>query len=171
MLSLQEFELEDEEVLGEEDDMVRPLSPLRISSNGTAASAISPTVSSLAEEIVTPISDKSSNEKDLRFAGSSPPRRAPIGTGAGASLERKESKWRKSINVVTEAALQLPRRTSYKPAAPPSSYDPNAAQQRGLAANRRSCAPTMHSAASVAAELREIRNKEEADTAESFFLS
>jgi hypothetical protein len=40
-----------------------------------------------------------------------------------------------------------------------------------LAANRASCAPTLHSAASIAADIREIKDKEQVDMAETFFLS
>lgn len=54
---------------------------------------------------------------------------------------------------------------------PPSSYDAYEAHQRRIANNRSSCAPTLHSTASIAAELREIKDKEESDRAETFFLS
>jgi hypothetical protein len=40
-----------------------------------------------------------------------------------------------------------------------------------MANNRQSCAPTLHSQASVAAEAREIRDRDESDMAEVFFCS
>jgi hypothetical protein len=40
-----------------------------------------------------------------------------------------------------------------------------------MANHRRSCAPTLHSTASVSAEIRQIKDKEQQDVADTFFLS
>jgi len=114
MLSLEGFEEESASDLTDEasesEDMVHDLKPIRIPSNGASArsnasanSAVSPatpaSVISAYDEIVTPSSAHgSSPDFHARYAGSSPPRKAPIGTGAGTGdLGRKGSKWRKSV--------------------------------------------------------------------------
>jgi hypothetical protein len=107
MLSLEGFEFEDEEeTLDEADeeesgDMVRDLRPIRIPSNDSRsynnAMAHTPSsVDSAIEEIVTPTSASGSPLTGMRLAGSSPPRKAPIGT-SGNDLGRKGSKWRRSM--------------------------------------------------------------------------
>jgi len=63
----------------------------------------------------------------------------------------------------------LNRKATSKP--PPSSYDAYETHQRRIAAHRVSCAPTIHSTASVAAEMREVKDKEQVDVMETFFLS
>lgn len=55
--------------------------------------------------------------------------------------------------------------------APPSSYDAYQQHQQRLANNRRSCAPTLHSTGSVSAEIRQIKDKDQQDMADTFFLS
>jgi hypothetical protein len=104
MLSLEgfDFEAEDEEqeVENEQADEVRPLQPLqplRIPSRSSDAPAISPGLStaSSTEIVMTPVSESSPERPDVRLAGSSPPRKAPVGSNIG--LDRKESKWRKSV--------------------------------------------------------------------------
>jgi len=54
---------------------------------------------------------------------------------------------------------------------PPTSFDSYSAHQQRLAKNRVSCAPTLHSTASIAAETREILDKEQIDVMETFFMS
>lgn len=54
--------------------------------------------------------------------------------------------------------------------APPTSYDAYLAHQKRIANNRVSCAPTLHSNATIAAGLREIKDQEGRDMAETFFM-
>jgi hypothetical protein len=87
--------VEEEEEVEEEDeegDTFQPLAPIRIAGSTTSGStrSLSP-ATPITPSVQTPISPAD----DRRFAGSSPPRKAPIGTGVG--LARKESKWRKSV--------------------------------------------------------------------------
>jgi hypothetical protein len=110
MLSLEEFEEEagsdPTDEASESEDMVRDLKPIRIPSNGARSttssnSAVGPatpaSMGSTYDEVVTPSSTHgSSPDFHARYAGSSPPRKAPIGTGTG-DLGRKGSKWRKSV--------------------------------------------------------------------------
>ncbi|KAK1926201.1 hypothetical protein DB88DRAFT_481048 [Papiliotrema laurentii] len=188
MLSLQGFDFDEEdeeEELAEREasengDMVRDLRPIRIPSNsgrsglGSAYPDTPASANSAIEEIVTPTSSEGSPPRGFstKLAGSSPPRKAPIGTSLGADLGRKESKWRKSImglSDITANKKTLSKRTSTRE--PPTSYDAYLAHQKRMANNRQSCAPTLHSQASVAAEAREIRDRDESDMAEVFFCS
>lgn len=113
MLSFEGFEIEEESE--EEADQVRPLRPLRItvddSHRSLSRDSQGPKSGSSTEtSIRTPLSaaggnywqgaasseSESSPENHVsRLAGSSPPRKAPVGTGP--MLDRKESKWRKSV--------------------------------------------------------------------------
>ncbi|WRT63633.1 uncharacterized protein IL334_000556 [Kwoniella shivajii] len=194
------------EQMEESHDVVRPLAPIRIPSrNNTAGPAsanslslngtISP--SSAESKINTPLSATSpssvipqmrnkpspqqphlglSPEKmfeGIKLAGSSPPRKAPVGTGSMGDLGRKESKWRKSVMNISEKTLPS-KRQSARP--PPTSHDAYRMQQERLARNRQSCAPTLHSSASIAAAARGQMSgmkmsKDEEDMAETFFLS
>lgn len=112
MLSLEGFEEESASDLTDEasesEDMVHDLKPIRIPSSGARSntssnSAVGPatpaSVNSTYDEIVTPSSAHgASPDFHARYAGSSPPRKAPIGTGASTGdLGRKGSKWRKSV--------------------------------------------------------------------------
>ncbi|WWC66913.1 uncharacterized protein I206_100820 [Kwoniella pini CBS 10737] len=187
----------------ESTDVVKPLAPIRIPSRTTtngpasASSVRSSVFSSSAEtRIATPLSATSvvapqlktastspqnqnqglSPEKiyeGMKLAGSSPPRKAPVGTGLG-DLGRKESKWRKSVMGLSDKAKPVAKRQSAMP--PPTSYDAYQAQQARIARNRQSCAPTLHSSASIAAAARGQMNnmnlsKDEQDMAETFFMS
>ena len=196
----------DEDEASEVEDIVRPLAPLRIPSRSNGV--LSPSAPSATSDLATPSSatsgatayftpispgsavspSESVSSASMRLAGSSPPRRAPIGTGAESGLGRQESKWRKSmmgLSDVSRAMTFAPkphltlqtlnptvtRRTSQKPAAAaPSSYDSYLAHQRRIAQNRVSCAPTIHSNASIAAETREIADREQVEIAEAFFM-
>lgn len=121
MHSLEGFEID--ELTDEKADEVRPLQPLSISTarqRDASPGRSLDTGSSVESTIQTPTSaaslsgyspggrssseGESSPEKNgMRLAGSSPPRKAPIGTGAG--LERKESKWRKSVMGISDVSL------------------------------------------------------------------
>ncbi|KAK6905129.1 hypothetical protein L486_02412 [Kwoniella mangroviensis CBS 10435] len=111
----------------------------------------------------------------IKFAGSSPPRKAPIGTGSMGDLGRKESKWRKSVMGLSDKSkAPASKRQSAFP--PPTSHDAYQAQQARIAKNRQSCAPTLHSSASIAAAARGQMthmklSKDEQDMAETFFMS
>ncbi|OCF36074.1 hypothetical protein I316_01946 [Kwoniella heveanensis BCC8398] len=105
----------------------------------------------------------------VKYAGSSPPRKAPIGTGLG-DLGRKESKWRKSVMGLADKSVS--KRQSVR--APPTSNDAYAARQAQIARNRQSCQPTLHSTASIAAASRGQMgkmSKEEQEVAETFFMA
>ncbi|WWD22350.1 hypothetical protein CI109_106841 [Kwoniella shandongensis] len=177
----------------EKHDVVKPLAPIRIPaslgvdiSKRGPASATSPTSastlgSSIETKIQTPtsaVSELSSGE-GMKLAGSSPPRKAPVGVGLGlAELGRKESKWRKSVIGLSEKTNSMSRRQTQKAsppkrAPPPTSHDAYIARQQRIAANRTSCAPTLHSTASVAASARGMAHlsKEDEEMAETFFLS
>ncbi|WVR03357.1 hypothetical protein IAU60_000348 [Kwoniella sp. DSM 27419] len=112
--------------------------------------------------------------QEMRLAGSSPPRKAPVGVGL-ADLSRKESKWRKSVMGLSDMAKPAAKRQStVRP--PPTSHDAYMAQQSRIARNRQSCAPTLHSTASIAAAARGQMSslkmsKEDEEVAETFFLS
>jgi len=82
---------EEENETEEDEDIVQPLISIRSTGSTTSGStrSLSP-ATPVTAVIVTP-----APLEDRRFAGSSPPRKAPIGTGVG--LVRKESKWRKSV--------------------------------------------------------------------------
>lgn len=97
---------EDAEEGSEEEDVVRELQPIRIPSNSSRHynNGQPHTPSSIAsgiEEIVTPTSMTGSSPNGgytgMRLAGSSPPHKAPVGTGMSSDLGRKGSKWRKSM--------------------------------------------------------------------------
>jgi hypothetical protein len=121
MLSLQGFDFDEEdeeEELAEREasengDMVRDLRPIRIPSNsgrsglGSAYPDTPASANSAIEEIVTPTSSEGSPPRGFstKLAGSSPPRKAPIGTSLGADLGRKESKWRKSIMGLSDVSV------------------------------------------------------------------
>ncbi|WWC58037.1 uncharacterized protein I303_100572 [Kwoniella dejecticola CBS 10117] len=187
----------------ESNDVVKPLAPIRIPSRtntagpASASSVRSSIFSSSAEtKIATPVSATSiaappiraastspqhqnqglSPEKiyeGIKLAGSSPPRKAPVGSGMG-DLGRKESKWRKSVMGLSDKAKPVAKRQSAMP--PPTSHDAYQAQQARIAKNRQSCAPTLHSSASIAAAARGQMNhmklsKDEQDMAETFFMS
>jgi len=91
MLSLPGFAFDEAD---EEEDSVQPLRNLTII---TRSSPI-PSNASLSPmndfAILTPTSEISNKYDSLVLAGSSPPTRAPIGTG---KLEREKSKWRRSV--------------------------------------------------------------------------
>lgn len=53
----------------------------------------------------TPVSE---GERDMRFAGSSPPRKAPIGTGKVSGLGRKDSRWKTSVMSLSDVSTFLP---------------------------------------------------------------
>lgn len=112
MLSLEGFDFDEEDEHGDEEKLedeqadevrplqpLQPLQPLRIPSKSSDAPAISPGLStaSSTEIVMTPVSgpESSPERPDVRLAGSSPPRKAPVGSNIG--LDRKESKWRKSV--------------------------------------------------------------------------
>ncbi|WVW81707.1 hypothetical protein I302_103702 [Kwoniella bestiolae CBS 10118] len=177
--------------------------PSRTTTNGPASanSIRSSVLSSSAEtKIVTPLSSSSSPPmpapqarkvsptstnpptglspekiyEGIKFAGSSPPRKAPVGTGPMGDLGRKESKWRKSVMNLSDKTKTAPKRQSAFP--PPTSHDAYQAQQARIAKNRQSCAPTLHSSASIAAAARGQMthmklSKDEQDMAETFFMS
>ncbi|KAK8845404.1 hypothetical protein IAR55_006117 [Kwoniella newhampshirensis] len=180
----------------ENHDYVRPLAPIRIPSRHAVGlgvdtsklgppSATSPqsatTIgSSLETKIVTPTSAVSDLGGDgMKLAGSSPPRKAPVGVGLGlAELGRKESKWRKSVIGLSDKTGSISRLSSQKSSPPrrgppPTSHEAYAARQQRIASNRTSCAPTLHSTASVAASARGMAHmsKEDEEMAETFFLS
>ncbi|WWC97144.1 hypothetical protein V866_004023 [Kwoniella sp. B9012] len=178
--------------------------PARTNTNGPASanSVRSSVLSSSAEtKIVTPLASSSSPpipapqvrkvsptssdpptglspEKiydGIKLAGSSPPRKAPVGTGSMGDLGRKESKWRKSVMGLSDKSkAPASKRQSAFP--PPTSHDAYQAQQARIAKNRQSCAPTLHSSASIAAAARGQMthmklSKDEQDMAETFFMS
>ncbi|WWC85731.1 uncharacterized protein L201_000597 [Kwoniella dendrophila CBS 6074] len=105
----------------------------------------------------------------MKLAGSSPPRKAPVGTGPMNDLGRKESKWRKSVMNLSDKTKPSSKRQSAVP--PPTSHDAYKAQQARIAKNRQSCAPTLHSQASIAATASRQLTKDEQDMAETFFMS
>ncbi|ORY25192.1 hypothetical protein BCR39DRAFT_590304 [Naematelia encephala] len=164
MLSLEGFDLEEEDddgedeeveenlrsVEGESDHKVRQHTLVGVPSGGGG----SPARASDGGILLTPTSDS-------EITGRSPT--------SQANLLRKESRFRKSMMGLSDhvGIRPVPR----MPMPPPTSHEAYEAQQRRAAANRRSCAPTMHSAASVMRELTEIKDKSEADVAETFFLS
>ncbi|KAK4685296.1 hypothetical protein P7C73_g4852, partial [Tremellales sp. Uapishka_1] len=150
MLSLEGFDFSEAE---EEDDELPPLKS-------------SPIASVPEAEILTPTSAASTSPQwEGMLAGSSPPRRSPVGTG----LNRKGSSWRKSV--VGGLSGTLTRKSTTTKGAPPSSFDAYDAHQKRLAHNRVSCAPTLHSTASVVAEMRGMKDKEQEEMMETFFLS
>ncbi|KAL7418892.1 hypothetical protein Q5752_006576 [Cryptotrichosporon argae] len=186
MLSLEGFDFDDDD--GDDDesaeadtsaegaDIIRPLAlaPLKIpvihpyvrpaekspaAASGRSAATATTASTASDDDLVTP------STPDRRFAGSSPPRKAPVGTGV--LLEKRQSKWRKSL-APFEGAF------GRKPPPPPSVAHPvesYVSRQKRLQMNRTSCAPTLHSQASVVAELREIKDREEQEALETFFLS
>lgn len=115
MLSLEGFEMDEESETDEEADQVRPLQPLRITIADRSTSPDSTSLktgSSVDSAIITPTSatavqvggyDSSPEKTVVRLAGSSPSRKAPIGSGPG--LDRKESKWRKSVMGISDVSL------------------------------------------------------------------
>lgn len=114
---------------------------------------------------VTPLS--ASSPRDVRFAGSSPPRVAAVGDGISSDSHSRAARFR-------AAGQSLGRKLSTRPAAPkqpPTSHDACVEKQRQLANRRQSCRPTLHSNASIAAEMREVRNKDDVHTMETFFMS
>jgi hypothetical protein len=94
------------------------------------------------------------------FAGSSPAREAPVGDGL--SLERSGSRTR---------LRSLTRKMSKKTKQPPTSYDAYAEKQVQLLTRRKSCKPTMHSDASLAAEINSMTDKEDARVMEAVFMA
>lgn len=96
---------EADEDASESEDLVRELQPIRIPSGGhrgyTNEQLHTPSsITGGIEEIVTPTSMGGSPPgiQGMRLAGSSPPHKAPVGTGLPSSeLGRKGSKWRKSM--------------------------------------------------------------------------
>ncbi|WVQ94045.1 hypothetical protein IAU59_001123 [Kwoniella sp. CBS 9459] len=159
----------------------------RTAASGTSAS--SNLSSSIESRLVTPTSAVSNTapqvqvkanrqpkeipetmHEEIKYAGSSPPRKAPIGTGLG-DLGRKESKWRKSVMGLADKSVSK-RQSSARP--PPTSNDAYAARQAAIARNRQSCQPTLHSTASIAAASRGQMgklSKEEQEVAETFFMA
>ena len=83
----------------------------------------------------------------------------PVGSESKPCLQSNTLTHHQSLN----------KRTSRAP--PPTSYDNYVAHQRRMAQNRVSCAPTIHSRASLAAEAREIMDKDEQEMAETFFMA
>jgi len=85
----------------ESEDIVRDLHSISIPSEPRPIPGSNPpaTPTSAIEEIVTPTSTVSTPPMylDSRFAGISPPRKAPAGAGQPNGLGRKGSKWRRSM--------------------------------------------------------------------------
>lgn len=101
------------------------------------------------------------------------------GSQPGGGLGRKSSKWRQSIQNLSAAAskssaggggrkVSAGREPVYKE--PPTSYDAYVAHQTRIANNRISCQPTIHTTATLDAELREIKDKDQAHLVETFFM-
>lgn len=97
-----------------------------------------------------------------RFAGSPAPYEAPIGDGLSPamSLDGHGPKRFRSIS-----------RTLSKKKQPPTSHDAYEAKQRELLSRRKSCKPLIHSQASIAAELSNVGDKEDARVMEACFMS
>ena len=92
-------------------DIVKPLEPLEIQIGALTNTRTGSITSSVSEMLVTPTSYNEDSSPRMssepRFAGSSPPRRAPVGSSPNGDLVRKESKWKKSITAVSEVSLRL----------------------------------------------------------------
>jgi hypothetical protein len=68
-------------------------------------------------------------------------------------------------------ASTLGRRLSHRPVEPPTSHDAYLQKQAELARRRASCKPMIHSRASIAAELTEVRDTQAKNVMETFFMS
>lgn len=98
---------------------------------------------------------------DPRLAGSSPAREAPLGDGL--SVDGHGSGGRARLRSLT--------RKMSKPKQPPTSYDAYAEKQVQLLTRRKSCKPTLHSEASIAAEIHGVADKEDARLMEACFMA
>ena len=103
--------------------------------------------------------------RDARFAGSRSAYVAPVGDGLSSDSHGRNA------SIRLRAATSLVRRASQRPKEPPTSHDAYMARQAELANRRQSCKPMIHSQASIAAELTEVRDKEEGRVMETFFMS
>lgn len=159
----------------EEDDVVQPLRSAPSQSSRRMVDSPA-TASTFGDDVQTPTSPSFSDNVVIRQSSSSPPRfsSSPSQPEVNAprrqeGLGRKESKWRKSVmNLSGTLSGTSSKKVSQ---APPTSYDNYLAHQQRMANHRRSCAPTLHSTASVSAEIRQIKDKEQQDMADTFFLS
>lgn len=98
---------------------------------------------------------------DPRLAGSSPAREAPLGDGLSNFDGGSGGK----------ARLRSLTRKMSKPKQPPTSYDAYHEKQVQLLTRRKSCKPTLHSEASIAAEINEVSDKEDARLMEACFMA
>lgn len=149
-----------------------PESPLSASHVSVAHSTASHTMSTdefghttmVVRRSSTKHSIRSVSSRDARFAGSRSAYVAPIGDGLILDSHNR--------NTTSGRVRTLSRRISTKPPRePPTSHDAYQQKQAELLARRQSCRPVIHSRASIAAELTEVRDKEANKVMETFFMS
>lgn len=159
------------------------LEPTILRQNGSPSSA--PLLSPLSPSGLAP-------RQSVRVVSQSPPKKVMSGgtSPVDVGLGRKSSKWRKSMMNISEVSCAsgpssriAPRwiwmltNQTLKPEqkrvskSPPSSFDAYQAHQQRLSQNRKSCSPTTHTAGTIFRDIQEIRDKEEREMAESFFMS
>lgn len=112
----------------------------------------------------------SHSSRDPRFAGSMAAHEAPVGDGLGSEGHGRTSFSSGRLRSVV-ANHTIGRRISQKAKEPPTSHDAYMQKQAEMLARRQSCKPMIHSRASIAAELTEVRDKECSDVMETFFMS
>lgn len=154
----------------EEEDEVPPLSGIG-SEDSAALSPLPMTPATpvvIRDRTVSPSSTSASRSPPQEFGGQGKVSRSPSGWRSSVSSVRH-------LSCVVELKLtyqSLPlRKASRSAGPPPSSYDAYEAQQRRLAAHRRSCEPTMHTRATLAAETRGVMDKEQEEMMDRFFCS
>jgi hypothetical protein len=108
------------------------------------------------------------SSRDARFAGSRSAYVAPVGDGLSSDGHARGTS---RLRAATTRTGSISRRLSQKPKEPPTSHDAYLQKQAQMLNRRTSCKPVIHSRASIAAELTEVRDKDASHVMETFFMS